>query len=311
MTRVLVLLVLAMTFGFGCGGAQVPTHSGYKGKKPRPWDKPKVLKLEKNAAKADVDLDYARFKRARWLAVDLSGPGTLEVQIEVTPGSGGGGGGEDDGEGEGEEQDMDVGFEILDGTSWNVLARSNLEADDAHELKKQHRLTELPEGRYFIHLYLQGRLDSADIDVKVSFARGELAWKSDFPNQVAFVDSLAAIPPIDDAPAPVVAKKRTGVTRVTTDKVKDKDKDKDTGGGGGGAVMAEISDIQTDASGGTKITIAGGTGDGLENGLSGSVKGVRNSSFRLSGCGPSTCRALVKAPAEDVRGAAGVIIKLK
>jgi hypothetical protein len=75
--------------------------------------------------------------------------------------------------------------------------------------------------------------------------------------------------------------------------------------------MAEISDIQPDASGGTKITIAGGTADGLENGLKGSVKGVRNSSFTLSGCGASTCRATVKAAIDDVRSAGGVIIKLK
>ncbi len=74
--------VLAMSWGravglavvvlvVACGGTQVPTHGGYKGKKPRPWEKPKVLKLEKNAAKFDVELDYARFKRARWLAADL------------------------------------------------------------------------------------------------------------------------------------------------------------------------------------------------------------------------------------------------
>ncbi|KAB2897780.1 MAG: hypothetical protein F9K40_12310 [Kofleriaceae bacterium] len=75
--------------------------------------------------------------------------------------------------------------------------------------------------------------------------------------------------------------------------------------------MAEISDTQPGTSGGTMITIAAGTGDGLENGLSGSIRGVRNSGFKLQGCNPSTCRAKVRAPIDDVRGAGAVIIKLK
>ena len=199
MTRALgtcmVVLGLLVPAAAGCGGTQVPQHSGYKKPKSKPWEKPKVLKLEQNAAKLGFDLDYARYKRARWLAVDLPGPGTLEVQLEVTPTSGSGGQTE-----EGEELDLDVAFEILDGASFNVLASSDREADDANELKKQRTLKALPEGRYLIHVYLQGRLDAADIDLKLGFARGEVAWKSDFPNQVAFVGPLAAIPPLDDAP---------------------------------------------------------------------------------------------------------------
>jgi hypothetical protein len=298
------LIVFLLASIVGCGGVQVPEHNGYKGKKPHPWDKPKVLKLgKKSAAKADLTLDYARFKRAKWYAISIPGPGALTASIDVTPRSGGGG------DEDSEEQDMDVGFEILDGTSWNVLASSNLETEDAHELKKKLEVKELPEGRYLIHLFLEGRLDSADIDLDVAFVRGSLPWKSDFPNQVAFADDLATIPPLDDTPE-VVAKKK--VTRIRTTRPKDKDKDDGGGGGGGGggAVMAEISDTQPDPGGGTVITIGGGTADGLENGLKGSIKGVRNSSFRLTGCGPSTCRAKVKAPIDSVRGAAGVVIKL-
>jgi len=301
----LVVLALLLSGLAACGGSKVPQHSGYKKPKSKPWEKPKVLKLEKNAAKTGVDLDYATYKRAKWLAVDLPGPGTLDVQLDVSPSSGGGGQTE-----EGEELDLDVAFEILDAATWNVLAKSDLEADDAHELKKQRTLKELPEGRYLIHVYLQGRLDAADVDVKVGFERGEIAWKSDFPNQVAWVGPLAAIPPLDDSPEekkpprPPTGPRppRPPKPPTTTDPPP---------GGGGGSIMAEISDIQPDASGGTKITIAGGTGDGLENGLKGSIKGVRNSSFTLSGCGPSTCRAVVKAAIDDVRGAAGVLIKLK
>jgi hypothetical protein len=59
------------------------------------------------------------------------------------------------------------------------------------------------------------------------------------------------------------------------------------------------------------ITIAAGTSDGLENGLAGSVRGVRNSSFKLTGCGSATCRAKVKAAIDDVRSSGAVVIKLK
>ncbi len=95
------------------------------------------------------------------------------------------------------------------------------------------------------------------------------------------------------------------------DKPRDKDKPKDKDTGGAGSVMAEISDTQPDGGGGTLITIGGGTADGLENGLSGSVRGVRGSSFKLSGCGAATCRAKVKAAIDDVRAAGAVVIKLK
>ncbi len=293
---VIALFVLA-----ACGGAEIKQHGGYKSPKARPWEKPKVLKLEKNAAKADADLDYQRYKRARWYLVETPGPGSLDVQMEVTPG--GPGGGEDE---ESEEQDMDVALEILDGKTFNVLAKSDLEAEDAHELKKQRTLKDLPEGPYLIHVYLQGRVDTADVDLKVTFARGELPWKSDFPNQVAFVDDLAAVPPLDDSPEPVVVKKKK-VTRVktTTTTTTSKPDPRPTGF----SVQAEISDVQPSGSG-SIITIAGGTSDGLANGYAGSIKGVRGSSFKLTGCGASTCRATVKAAPEDVRGASGVLIKV-
>ncbi len=303
MIRAGVVLFVVM-LAAACGGTKVPEHPGYKSKKAQPWTKAKVLKLEKNAAKAEADLDYARYKRARWYAVDLPGPGSLDVQMEVTPGGPGGGGDDEDSE----EQDMDVALEILDGTSFNVLAKSDLEAEDAHELKKQRTLKELPEGRYLIHVYLQGRLDTADVELKIAFARGELPWKSDFPNQVAFVDDLAAVPPLDDTPE--VEKPRPRPRPVGPRPPREPKPDEPPPPSGAGSVVAEISDVQASGSG-SIITIAGGISDGLENGLSGSITGVRNSGFKLSGCGPSTCRATVKAAPEDVRGASGVKIKLK
>jgi hypothetical protein len=297
--------VIALFMLAACGGTEIKQHGGYKSPKARPWEKPKALKLEKNTAKAEADLDYQRYKRAKWFLVETPGSGALDVQMEVTPGGPGGGGGDDE---ESEEQDMDVALEIIDGESFNVLAKSDLEAEDAHELKKQRVLKDLPEGKYLIHVYLQGRVDTADVDLKVSFTRGDLPWKSDFPNQVAFVDDLAAVPPLDDSPEPVVVKKKkvTRVRTTTTTTTTTKPDPKPTGF----SVQAEISDVQPSGSG-SIITIAGGTSDGLNNGYAGSIKGVRGSSFKLSGCGPSTCRATVKAAPEDVRGASGVLIKLK
>jgi hypothetical protein len=303
MTRTLGI-VLGLMFVVACGGVKAPQHSGYKKPKSKPWEKPKVLKLEKGAAKADVDLDYATYKRAKWLAVDLPGPGTLDVAIDVSPNSGSGGVTE-----EGEELDLDVGFEIVDGKSFAVLHKSDLESDDAHDLKKQKAIPDLDEGRYLIHLFLEGRMDSADVDVKVGYTRTDKPWKSEFPNNVAFVDNLAAIPPLDDAP--VIEKKPPPRPHGPRPPRPPTTPDPPTGGtGGAGSIVAEITDIQPDGSG-TKITIGGGTSDGLENGLKGSIKGVRNSGFTLSGCGASTCRATVKAPVEDVRNASGVTIKLK
>jgi hypothetical protein len=78
-----------------------------------------------------------------------------------------------------------------------------------------------------------------------------------------------------------------------------------------GMVVAPISDVQPDPGGGTLITIGGGTADGLENGMKGSIKGVRNSGFSLRSCRSATCRARVRAPIDSVRGARGVTIKLQ
>ncbi|MBE7453212.1 MAG: hypothetical protein HS111_31395 [Kofleriaceae bacterium] len=203
---------------------------------------------------------------------------------------------------EGEGLDLDVGAELLDGASWNVLARSSLETDDAHDLRRPSR-PPTPRGP-LLHPPLppgpprrrrrrgQGRLRPR-----------RLPWKSDFPNQVAFVDVLPAIPPLDDAPEPArspgspASPRPAPTSRGRTPRAR-ADRRRRAGHG-------RISNVEPDAGGGTLVTIGAGTADGLENGLSGSIKGVRNSSFRLSGCNPATCRAKVKAPIDDVRGAAG------
>jgi hypothetical protein len=302
MMRAGVVIITLVLVACG-GGVKVPQHAGQKGK---PWNKPKVLKLEKNSAKAETDLDYARMKRAKWYAVDVPRYGKLNIDMEVTPGGEANVATEDESE-EGEELDMDVAIEILHGESFAVLAKSDLESDDAHNLKKQLTLKDADEGRYLIHVYLQGRLDSADVELKLGFEPGLKPHASDFPNGVDWVPALAAVPPVDDTPEVIAKKKVRRIKTPTRTTVEKEPEDDDKGG----AIMAEISDVQASGDN-TTITIAGGTGDGLANGMRGSVKGMkRNGGFKLSGCGASTCRATIKAPVDDVRGNSNVIIQLK
>ena len=59
---------------------------------------------------------------------------------------------------------MDVAIELLD-PAFAVIAKSDLESDDAHSLKKQLKQASLKQGKYLVHLYLQGRLDAAEVEL--------------------------------------------------------------------------------------------------------------------------------------------------
>jgi hypothetical protein len=64
-----------------------------------------------------------------------------------------------------------VGFEVLDPGN-RVIARSDLqEGDDVGEIQKSKSLLDLEPGRYLVHLYLQGRMDSADYLLRVPATR--------------------------------------------------------------------------------------------------------------------------------------------
>jgi hypothetical protein len=296
----------ASALAAGCGGVQVPQHSGYKGKTTKPWEKAKEIKLGGDfTGKVSSDLDYASYKRARWYYVQLPGPGNLAIDMEVVP-AGQASGGEGDEEGE----DLDVAIELLD-PSFNVIAKSDLETEDAHSLKKTLEKKQLEAARYLVHVYLQGRMDAADVELKVAFTRGEAVWKSDFPNQVDFPSALPAVPPFDDAPQ----KKDTKPVRRgggTTTRVRPPEPDpvpKPTGGGG--LVQVGLTDTQPDGSGNVRIVIGAGTSDGLADGLSGSVVGVPRATFKTTGCTGSTCKGTVRASIDDVRNSGQVTIRLK
>ena len=96
--------------------------------------------------------------------------------------------------------DFDLGFEVLDPGN-RVIARSDAqEGDDTGEIQKSKSLLDLEPGRYLIHLYLQGRMDSCDYVLRAAFKPMSSVGKSDFPAQVAFPQNLPMVPLQDDTP---------------------------------------------------------------------------------------------------------------
>ncbi|HRE02508.1 MAG TPA: hypothetical protein PLV68_14490, partial [Ilumatobacteraceae bacterium] len=78
-----------------------------------------------------------------------------------------------------DEGEFDLGLEVLDPGN-RVLVKSDLEDEDARELTKTRSLAGLTAGRYLVHIYLQGRLDNADYEIKVKFSSKSTEVASDF-----------------------------------------------------------------------------------------------------------------------------------
>ena len=294
MGRLSVLLLLIVA---GCGGAQVPQHNGYKGKKPQPWKKAKALKFDdKNEAKAEGELAYAEYKRAVWYSADLTQPGQLELRLEITP------------PGDAVNDEFDLGFEVLD-PGFRVIMRSDSqEGDDTGDLNKQKTLKDLEPGRYLVHLYLQHRLDSADYVLKASFKPMSSIGKSDFPAQVAFVPTLPMVPLQDDTPKSykpatatvVTVKKPKGGGPKTEPKVKEPAPPTTS-------MSARIIGMQV-VGGGTQITVGRGTSGGAAVGMKGKIVGVPAGSFTLAACNERTCTATVSATPDQIKGSGSVVL---
>src|SRR5687768_16963027 len=87
-------------------GPKVPQHNGYKTKSP--WKKAKPIKLDdKLQGTAKGELDYADYKRAKWLYVDVPENGDLSLSLAFTPTDDAG--------------DATVAMEVLDPV-WNVIS---------------------------------------------------------------------------------------------------------------------------------------------------------------------------------------------
>lgn len=278
------LLVLAMA---ACAGTSIPQHNGYRSTKAKPWKKFVTLKFdEKLEAKADGELSYAELRRAAWFAVDLTASGELELKLEVTP------------LGDAPSETFDLGLEVLD-EGYRSLLRKDLEEGDAQQdFNKTAALKDLTAGRYWIHLYLQGRTDAAEYVLRAAFKSGALTGgKSDFPAQVPNVGLLPLVPITDDTPQsyrapPVVVKKRTKAAPPPPPPP--------------AAFAARIIGVSV-VTGGTQITVGRGTANGAAAGMRGKIDGIANGGFVLGACSERTCTATIQGVTPDmIRGSGKV-----
>lgn len=259
-------------------------HSGYKSDASKPWKKPKVLAFDEKAeAKSDGELSYRDYRRARWFAVDLPANGELTIKLDITP------------PGEAVNEDFDLAMEVLD-PGFRVISKSDKEESDTGELAKAKTLVDLRPGRYLIHLYLQGRMDTAEYSMQLAFKRTAPAEvKTSFPSEVEFVTPLALVPPKDDTPAgykpptPV----RVTMTRKPPPKAAEPEKPKAE------VVTARITAIVV-VNNKTQITIGRGTSTKAANGMKVKVNGL--GVFEVTDCTETRCKALIPATPDQVRG---------
>jgi hypothetical protein len=271
-----------------CGGPQIPTHNGYKAKEAKPWKKPKALKFDdKLEAKAEGELSYPDMRRARWYELSLPANGQLTLQLEITP------------PGDAVNDDFDLGMEVVD-PAYRVISKSELEDEDAHELNKKKTLVELAPGKYLIHLFLQGRMDTADFVLRAGFkptAAAEI--KSNFPAEVPFVPVLPQVPIQDDTPRnykPVVVEKHGPRHPRPTPTPQ---------AAPAATVSARIINVQIVA-GGTQITLGRGTTTGASDGMHGAIHGVPGG-FQIGGCNERTCTATIKATPDQIKASDGTV----
>lgn len=274
-----------------CAGPQIPTHNGYRPKETKPWKKTKTLKFDdKNEAKAEGDLSYPDMRRARWYELTLPGNGQLTLTLDVTP------------PGDAVNDDFDLGLEVLD-ANYHVISKSDLEDGDAHELAKKKTLVDLPPGKYLVHLYLQGRLDTADFALHAAWkptAPAEL--KSNFPADVPFVPALAMVPLQDDTPRnyrPVVT------TTVRSARHPRAAPPPPPPPAPVATVTARIINVQI-VPGGTQITVGRGTSTGASDGMRGTIRGVPGG-FQIGSCNERTCSATIRATPDQIKSSDGVV----
>lgn len=289
-TSVFALAIISiawMALGLSACGPNIPGHNGYKSAKASPWRNPKLIKLDDNReGKADGELDYPSQKRAKWYAIDLPTAGDLQVTVEANPSNDNG--------------DFDLGVEIL-GPGNRVMAKADLEDEDAHELTKTRSAAGLDAGRVLLHIYLQGRLDNSDFEVKVKFTSKVTEAASNFPAQVPYLPSLALVPVIDDSPEgsgkkPPVKRPGTGPRRPTPPKEPKQVEEPKT------KVTAKVlRATMSDKS--TSLVLSAGSDDGVADGWRGVVSGVKGISFTVRNVTQRTCKAVIEGvTAEQVTG---------
>jgi hypothetical protein len=345
------------SLGAGCGGPDVPKHDGYPNQKSMPWKRPKRVKLgDGNEAEVESKLSYPRRHRAKWYALELAGDGELTVKMEVIP--------------LGTRESVNMGFEVLD-SNFKVIMRldpnENAAASDADggeggneedewdddddddgyaveeeaavELEWERTLYELAAGKYYLHLYLNGRMDETEFAMRLKFSPKALERESDFPASVAFLEPLPVVPAFDDTPAVDCTQcdcKKDARCKAECSKCERKprsrkpsycskcdckgpckDRCKRKCGGEttepSASVKARI--IRPVASGGgTKITMNRGTSHGVQVGWKGNVvnkagKAIEGGSFTVSKVKASECVGQVSAPPDAVIAAGRAVLR--
>jgi hypothetical protein len=284
-------VVLALVAA-ACGGVQVPQHNGYKSDKAKPWKKPKVLKLDdKGEAKDDGDLSYPDQRRAKWFAIETPSYGSLDLVLEAMP------------PGDSTNEDFDLAIELLD-SGFRSLMLADSEAEGAHEFPKKKTIVELQPGKYYVHLYLEARLDTADYSLKVTFKPTAPAeQKSDFPAQVAMLPPLPLVPIADDTPAKYrpPPQQQTVVSHVVRP---DKPK-KDPAPPPATTLTGRVIGVSV-VSGGTQILIARGTANGAAAKMHGQLRGIPGS-FDVA-CSERSCVAQVSATPDQIKSAGDVVL---
>jgi hypothetical protein len=276
-----------------CGGAQIPTHNGYRPKEVAPWKKPKVLKLDdKGETKTEGVVSYPEMRRARWFEVTLPSNGQLSIALEITP------------PGDAVNDDFDLGLEVLD-PHMRVISKSELEDEDAHELNKKKTLVDLAPGKYLIHIFLQGRMDTADFALRAVFKPTAAAEaKTNFPTDVKFVPTLAMVPIQDDTPPgrvkttvrPPGPRPPPHTTPTPTPTPPPPTS---------GPLRARVIGMQVVARG-TLVVVSRGTTTGASNGMKLSLTGV-SGTFPLETCKDQTCAATIAATPDQIRAANSMV----
>jgi hypothetical protein len=288
--------VLALVVLGACGGAQIPLHSGYKNDKSKPWKKPKSIALdEKQEGKVDGDLNYKEYKRAKWFSIEIPANGELTLTLDVTP------------PGEEANDEFDLAMEVLD-PGYRVISKADLEEEDAHELAKTRVLYDLTPGKYLVHLYLQGRNDSAEFTLRAAYKRAAAEdMKSDFPAHVAFPPDLPMVKVNDDTPkdfksekvqAVKIRRPRRGGGAPQPPKEPDKPK-----GPPPTAKNARVIGLSV-VNGGTLITIGIGTAQEVAAGWKMKIAGVPGG-FTVGECNERTCKATVAATPDQIKAGGG------
>ncbi|MGE3545687.1 MAG: hypothetical protein AB7L28_17245, partial [Kofleriaceae bacterium] len=193
--------------------------------------------------------------------------------------------------------DFDLGVEVFD-ASYHVLAKSDLEDEDAHELTKTRVVSGLHAGRYLIHLYLQGRMDIADFTLRTAVKRSTAPTEVDLGVNVAFPPALPMVPLEDDSPRG----SRPATPTVTVVKKKPPKEEPPAK-----ALSARIIGVKVQP-GGTMITIGRGTEGGAATGMKGSIPGLAGGGFELASCTARTCAAKVSATPDQIKASSGTVV---